>query len=506
MAMTHENYLTWDLNWFALRGSNEDIGLAEEVLRDALGSTAADGIEVVRMSPDASEIRYSRWYARLSKETLKRLLAQLPNLKLRGVAQDKYSGYEEVYSRAGSPNWERIWHPESYLSAELPHYWWWDKDGTFSLSLNADGTYCITGLNSWDEEVEIPSEIDGRVVTSIGTGAFFRNTHIRRLVIPGSVTSIGKGAFDGCSNLVVQATSPDIGEMLEEAGVNVVSGDESEEDLAIKVDYGYRKTRDGVVITRYRGEAREVAIPELIEGQPVVGIDKKAFGYRMDEDWKLSKVVVPPSVTRIGANAFSSSGVAELVFAEGSKIEFIGNCAFAACDMRRLSLPDGLRRIGDGAFSECFELESVRIPASVEHIGSWAFGGEGPFAHFERIEVDEGNAVYASLDGALYSKDLSRVIRVPALACGTYSVPESVVEIGACAFEACNVSRVRIPASVQSIGEYAFLCCEKLQEVTFAENSALVEIGCCAFDYAVVLPNGVRRLADVPYPGACMER
>lgn len=518
MATSRNNELTWDVDWFALRGSDADIERARKMLRDVLGSAAADGLEVARISSDITEIRYRRWYARLRKEDLKKLLAQLPNLKLKGIAQDKYSGYEEIYSRAGSPDWVSIRFYKKYLSDELPFYKWWDKDDFFELVRNADGTYCIAAFHRWDEEIEIPSEIDGVAVTAVGDKAFYRNTHIKRLDIPDSVTSIGKSAFSGCSNLVVQTASPEIRAALEKAKVNVVSGDESEADLEFKANYSYRKTKEGIVITKYRGDATEVSIPGTVEELPVVRIGKEAFDRGVRDPLQLTKVSLPASVVSIGSGAFSCRKLSKVEFAPGSRLESIGDEAFCASHIEEIQLPNGLRSVGNQAFWGC-PLRFVHVPAGVEHIGIDAFGNEGgmawpqpvyswadpdeeiPTLVLERIEVDERNESYASVDGALYSKDLSRLIRVPVAATGTYAVPESVVDVEAHAFEGCHFERVVIPATVRSIGDYAFTSCQELKEVEFGDGSVLEDIGEMAFYECSKLggcsiPAGVNRLAE----------
>lgn len=41
---------------------------------------------------------------------------------------------------------------------------------------------------------------------------------------------------------------------------------------------------------------------------------------------------------------------------------------------KNVTIPDGVTRIGDGAFSRC-AVESITIPDSVTSIGKWAFEG-----------------------------------------------------------------------------------------------------------------------------------
>lgn len=66
----------------------------------------------------------------------------------------------------------------------------------------------IVGCNTDVESVEIPAEIDGKRVTSIGDDAFRDCTSLTELTIPDSVTSIGRYVFYGCTSLTA-VTIPD---------------------------------------------------------------------------------------------------------------------------------------------------------------------------------------------------------------------------------------------------------------------------------------------------------
>jgi len=75
--------------------------------------------------------------------------------------------------------------------------------------------------------------------------------------------------------------------------------------------------------------------------------------------------------------------------------------------------------------------------------------------------VDPANKSYASVDGVLYNKNLTKIIQYPAGKPGTtFSIPNSVTYIGICAFRYCSdLTSITIPNSVTSIGWGAFLGC-----------------------------------------------
>ena len=78
----------------------------------------------------------------------------------------------------------------------------------FEWKENEDGGITITDYTGNGGDVVIPSEIDGKSVTSIGYGAFSDCTGLTSITIPDSVTKIGTMAFFWCTGLT-SVTIPD---------------------------------------------------------------------------------------------------------------------------------------------------------------------------------------------------------------------------------------------------------------------------------------------------------
>ncbi|MCQ2613758.1 MAG: leucine-rich repeat domain-containing protein [Treponemataceae bacterium] len=92
----------------------------------------------------------------------------------------------------------------------------------------------------------------------------------------------------------------------------------------------------------------------------------------------ISDVTIPKNVVSIGEGAFQQysytyAKLSSVAFAEGSKLESIGDSAFAGSAIESMTLPDSLKTIGISAFEDCEGLKSVKIPDSVESIGHFAF-------------------------------------------------------------------------------------------------------------------------------------
>ena len=137
-------------------------------------------------------------------------------------------------------------------------------------------------------------------------------------------------------------------------------------------------------------------------------------------------------------------------------------------------------------FSECNNLTSVSIPASVVTIGNYPFYLCNSLAS---IEVSGNNPNYCSIDNVLFNKDKTILIECAAAKKGEYTIPESVTKIQGHAFNSCPfLTSITIPESVTEIGEYAFYAdnaltsidipasVEKLGTATFAMCASLDQI------------------------------
>lgn len=80
--------------------------------------------------------------------------------------------------------------------------------------------------------------------------------------------------------------------------------------------------------------------------------------------------------------------------------------------------------------------------------------------------VTYGNPYLKSVNGVLYSKDGTLLIKCPTEKQGSFTVPSTVKKIAACAFEDCTkLTRITVPDSVTSIGEEAFRNCSLLRSI-----------------------------------------
>jgi hypothetical protein len=149
-------------------------------------------------------------------------------------------------------------------------------------------------------------------------------------------------------------------------------------------------------------------------------------------------------------------------------------------------------------YSKKSSIKSVVIKSGVTSIGNGAFSY---CTSLEKIEVDSNNKNYTSVDGVLFNKEKTTLIRYPEGKNNTtYEIPNGVTSIGDSAFPFCNsLTSVTIPNSVTSIGNSAFFGCDSLASVTIPDS--VTSIGNEAFSScdnlaSVTIGNGVTSIGD----------
>ena len=193
-------------------------------------------------------------------------------------------------------------------------------------------------------------------VTSIGDGAFWGCTSLTSLVIPESVTSIGDYAFVGCDSL----TDIVIPDRVTRIGEFAFGGCESLTDIVLP---------EGV--TSIGGSAFKncISLTDIVIPDSVTSIGNGTF---LDCS-SLSKIVLPEGVTSIGERAFDGCrSLTDIVLPDC--VTSVGEYAFHYCfSLTGIVIPDSVTSIGGGAFCGCWSLSSLVIPDSVTLIGSGAF-------------------------------------------------------------------------------------------------------------------------------------
>ena len=237
------------------------------------------------------------------------------------------------------------------------------RDFTFDAT-----TGTIKKYNGNDAVVNIPSEINGTPVTTIGNAAF-RDSSVTSVTIQASVTEIGSNAFAGCTNLTSVTYGGDWSNLTIQSGnpaVEDAAKDAANEQL---FDFKFILNNTAVVVISYKGTAADVTIPSRYKGKPVTVIDPVAFY----NNSAVTSVTIPDSVTSISDEAFGFCSQLTNISIPNS-VTYIGFSAFNSCtSLKSITLPSSLSTIQSYAFYNCGNLKTIRIPVSVTSIGNCAF-------------------------------------------------------------------------------------------------------------------------------------
>lgn len=196
---------------------------------------------------------------------------------------------------------------------------------------------------------------------------------------------------------------------------------------------------------------------------------------------KITKVILPNSVKRIGSAAFAGCDLLTSVTMPAG-LEYLGDLAFYYClALTDITIPDGVTAISDYTFAFCSELQNVTISKNLVSIGDGAFGNCRKLAAIELPETlqsigNEAFGVCVSLTGV--------------------TLPGGLTRLGRFAFGGCSGLRsFKIPKAVTEIGENPVTGCHKLSSISVdKENENYCSIG------GVVYSSDMTKL--VAYPPA----
>ena len=284
-----------------------------------------------------------------------------------------------------------------------------------------------------------------------------------------------------------------------------------------------------ITSVRVTGGSATVVVPSTIgDGIPVVAIGDSVGQH----DGNIKSLTIPDSVRSIGYMSFY-------------------NCY----NMTNLTISAGLGSLGERVFEECRQLAtitvneantaftaddnilynkaktkfilvpssktSVEIPATVTEISAATLQR---FRGLSSLTVEAGSATYSAADNVLYNADKTVLIIAPSSLTGTFTIPATVVEIGADAFSGSGVSAVAFPSALRIIGDSAFYSCDSLEAIALPANLEMIgvgafqncnglrevdlggvrDIGACAFEWcnsltAIVIPNTTTNIGGMAF-------
>jgi hypothetical protein len=101
------------------------------------------------------------------------------------------------------------------------------------------------------------------------------------------------------------------------------------------------------------------------------------YDYQFAGCKSLKKINIPDKVRKLNLGMFSSCALVEIIFGEASELEILANDVFAGCaSLEEIVVPPQVKEICEGAFRACVKLASITfLGESVPAISLGAFGG-----------------------------------------------------------------------------------------------------------------------------------
>lgn len=312
----------------------------------------------------------------------------------------------------------------------------------------------IIGFSGSSDEAVIPAEVNGKPVVKITKLA--DEGSIKKIVIPASVKQIAKDAFNninGLESIEVAAESEDFasvdGVLYSKDMTKLILCPSANKITSLSIADTVTELEDGAV-------SGVEALEEISVGSGLTSVDKSLF----TECPNIKKITVSASVETIDYEYIKAkTSIAEYDVAEDNTVySSVDGVLYNKEKTVLYTYPSGKK-------DDKFEL-----PATVEEITENAFEGCSEISAFT---VASDNAHYAAVDGILFNKDMSELVKYPAVKEeAEYTVHDEVAAIADNAFEDCAaLKKVTLGASLSELKGDPFSGTTAINEFAVSETN-----------------------------------
>ena len=229
--------------------------------------------------------------------------------------------------------------------------------------------------------------------------------------------------------------------------------------------------------------------------------------YAFNERWAIDKVVLPPTLKKIGSCAFQRTSLTSVNIPDN--VETIEESAFSQVKkLQEVHLPDSLTSLGRYAFASCRSLRTVKIPTKLKEIPWYTFDGCNSLQSVELHDSITGIGDYSFrncnlreitlpksttwVGGSAFEENanLSKV-----------TLNEGLIDIWASAFQDTAIDTLNCPSTLRNIYNSAFARCNNLRQINLNEGLTRIEVYALADNMAteIVLPSSLEYCAGAAF-------
>lgn len=350
----------------------------------------------------------------------------------------------------------------------------------FDYEVMSDGSVRLLKYTGTKTDVVIPSQIDGKTVTSLAAAIFYDNHDITSVTIPETITEYiipnGRNPFEAYGEL----------KCIDVAENNPIFS-----------------SVDGVLFNK--DKTKLICYPRNKDGTSyIIPLGVKTIGGSAFEYVQLENIEIPDGVEQFELFSFLGSSIKEISIP--ASLTTIGMRCFSACEQlvninvadenttftsvdgvlynkaqteimlyplgktdETFTIPVGVETIGEDCFFRNSTLKKLNISADVTYVGY------SPFYYclnLEEINVADGNPNYCSADGVLFNTDKTTIIAFPAgKQLDVYDIPATVKIIDSEAFNFSMLKKVTMHEGIKEIGTGAFDGCKQMTQIGIIPTS-----------------------------------
>lgn len=354
-----------------------------------------------------------------------------------------------------------------------------------------NGEVILTRFVGKEKEVVIPDKIDGKPVQTIDNGVFANCHELTSITLPKWVKILEEGVFDDCSGLRSIVLSDDVDSI---DGLLLIINTPTFTEFVVSKENEYFQVIDGVLFSKDgsrlflcpSGKTGDYVVPSFVKT-----IESNAFAFCE----RLCTITLSEQLTSIEQFAFGCNELKEFLVPENNTcFQVMDGILFSGDGTKLICCPQGktgtcvvpqtVKEISHGAFSDCCGLTSVILPDGLQLIDGWAFSnctgltsinlpdtlhtiGERAFEYCSKLASVKFSNQLESINDFAFSDCTALTALV---------LPEGLTSLGDGVFWGCNsLTSIVFPYSLESIGFVLFCNSSKLTSVTFPNGVPAIQ-------------------------------